>query len=138
MGPHVVPGVARPWLRLGLLNRWAWVALWLVVVLALAVRAARLPELPGSYPEDLDELLYGGARLLRDKLLHADFVTGQGAITQFLYALSALAGSLRLHSFLLACLPLSILASLAIFVAFEHIADYVELLPYVGHSVTNF
>jgi hypothetical protein len=86
---------------LGSLNRWVWFALWLVVVLALAVRAARLPELPGSYPEDLDGLLYGGARLLRGELLHADFVTGQGAITQFLYVLSALAGSLRLHRLLI-------------------------------------
>jgi hypothetical protein len=34
-------------------------------------------------------------------LLHADFVTGQGAITQFLYALSAQAGSLRLHRLLI-------------------------------------
>jgi hypothetical protein len=50
-----------------------------LVVLALAWRAIRLPELPGSYPEDLDGLLYGGARLLRGELLHADFVTGQGA-----------------------------------------------------------
>jgi len=73
----------------------------MVVVLALALRAARLPELPGSYPEDLDGLLYGGARLLRGELLHADFVTGQGAITQFLYALSAQAGSLRLHRLLI-------------------------------------
>jgi hypothetical protein len=73
----------------------------MVVVLALALRAARLPELPGSYPEELDGLLYGGARLLRGELLHADFVTGQGAITQFLYALSALAGSLRLHRLLI-------------------------------------
>jgi hypothetical protein len=73
----------------------------MVVVLALAVRAARLPELPGSYPEELDGLLYGGARLLRGELLHADFVTGQGAITQFLYALSAQAGSLRLHRLLI-------------------------------------
>ena len=101
MGPHVVPGVARPWLRLGSLNRWVWVALWMVVVLALAWRAIRLPELPGSYPEDLDGLLYGGARLLRGELLHTDFVTGQGAITQFLYALSAQAGSLRLHRLLI-------------------------------------
>ena len=73
----------------------------MVVVLALAVRAIRLPELPGSYPEELDGLLYGGARLLRGELLHADFVTGQGAITQFLYALSAQAGSLRLHRLLI-------------------------------------
>jgi hypothetical protein len=73
----------------------------MVVVLALALRAARLPELPGSYPEELDGLLYGGARLLRGELLHADFVTGQGAITQFLYALSAQAGSLRLHRLLI-------------------------------------
>ena len=101
MAPHAVPGEARPWLRLGSLSRWVWVALWTVVVLALAVRAARLPELPGSYPEDLDGLLYGGARLLRGELLHADFVTGQGAITQFLYALSAQAGSLRLHRLLI-------------------------------------
>lgn len=101
MAPHAVPGVARPWRRLGSLNRWVWVVLWMVVVLALAVRAARLPELPGSYPEELDGLLYGGARLLRGELLHADFVTGQGAITQFLYALSAQAGSLRLHRLLI-------------------------------------
>lgn len=101
MAPHAVPGEARPWLRLGSLNRWVWVALWLVVVLALAVRAARLPELAGSYPQDLDGLLYGGARLLRGELLHADFVTGQGAITQFLYVLSAQAGSLRLHRLLI-------------------------------------
>lgn len=101
MAPHAVPGEARPWLRLGSLNRWLWVALWMVVVLALALRAAQLPELPGSYPEDLDGLLYGGARLLRGELLHADFVTGQGAITQFLYALSAQAGSLRLHRLLI-------------------------------------
>jgi hypothetical protein len=73
----------------------------MVVVLALAWRAIRLPELPGSYPEDLDGLLYGGARLLRGELLHADFVTGQGSITQFLYALSAQAGSLRLHRLLI-------------------------------------
>ena len=73
----------------------------MVVVLALALRAARLPELPGSYPEELDGLLYGGARLLRGEFLHADFVTGQGAITQFLYALSAQAGSLRLHRLLI-------------------------------------
>jgi hypothetical protein len=73
----------------------------MVVVLALAWRAIRLPELAGSYPEDLDGLLYGGARLLRGELLHADFVTGQGAITQFLYALSAQAGSLRLHRLLI-------------------------------------
>jgi hypothetical protein len=86
---------------LGSLNRWVWVVLWMVVVLALAVRAIRLPELPGSYPEELDGLLYGGARLLRGELLHADFVTGQGAITQFLYALSAQAGSLRLHRLLI-------------------------------------
>ena len=101
MAPHAVPGEARPWLRLGSLNRWVWVVLWMVVVLALAVRAIRLPELPGSYPEELDGLLYGGARLLRGELLHADFVTGQGAITQFLYALSAQAGSLRLHRLLI-------------------------------------
>ncbi|MFN7872813.1 MAG: hypothetical protein ACK5QQ_11555 [Cyanobacteriota bacterium] len=101
MAPHAVPGEARPWLRLGSLTRWLWVALWMVVVLALALRAARLPERPGSYPEDLDGLLYGGARLLRGELLHADFVTGQGAITQFLYALSAQAGSLRLHRLLI-------------------------------------
>ena len=101
MAPHAVPGEARPWLRLGSLTRWLWVALWMVVVLALALRAAQLPELPGSYPEDLDGLLYGGARLLRGELLHADFVTGQGAITQFLYALSAQAGSLRLHRLLI-------------------------------------
>ena len=101
MAPHAVPGEARPWLRLGSLNRWLWLALWMVVVLALGLRAARLPELAGSYPEDLDGLLYGGARLLRGELLHADFVTGQGAITQFLYALSAQAGSLRLHRLLI-------------------------------------
>jgi hypothetical protein len=101
LAPHAVPGEARPWLRLGSLNRWVWVVLWMVVVLALAVRAIRLPELPGSYPEELDGLLYGGARLLRGELLHADFVTGQGAITQFLYALSAQAGSLRLHRLLI-------------------------------------
>jgi hypothetical protein len=86
---------------LGSLNRWVWVTIWTLVVLALAWRAIRLPELPGSYPEELDGLLYGGARLLRGELLHADFVTGQGAITQFLYALSALAGSLRLHRLLI-------------------------------------
>ena len=101
MEPSAVGGEDRPWLRLGSLNRWIWVALWMVVVLALAVRAARLPELPGSYPEELDGLLYGGARLLGGELLHADFVTGQGAITQFLYALSAQAGSLRLHRLLI-------------------------------------
>ena len=33
---------------------------------------------------------------------------------------------------------LSILAFLTIFVTFEHIADYVELLPYVGHPIPNF
>lgn len=101
MAPHDVPGEARLWLRLGSLNRWVWVTIWTLVVLALAWRAIRLPELPGSYPEELDGLLYGGARLLRGELLHADFVTGQGAITQFLYALSALAGSLRLHRLLI-------------------------------------
>ena len=101
MEPSAVGGEDRPWLRLGSLNRWVWVTIWTLVVLALAWRAIRLPELPGSYPEDLDGLLYGGARLLRGELLHADFVTGQGAITQFLYALSAQAGSLRLHRLLI-------------------------------------
>lgn len=101
MEPSAVGGEDRPWLRLGSLNRWVWVTIWTLVVLALAWRAIRLPELPGSYPEDLDGLLYGGARLLRGELLHADFVTGQGAITQFLYALSAQACSLRLHRLLI-------------------------------------
>lgn len=101
MEPSAVGGEDRPWRRLVSQPPWVWVALWMVVVLALAWRAIRLPELPGSYPEDLDGLLYGGARLLRGELLHADFVTGQGAITQFLYALSAQAGSLRLHRLLI-------------------------------------
>jgi len=99
--PSAVGGADRPWRRLGSQPPWVWVSIWTLVVLALAWRAIRLPELPGSYPEDLDGLLYGGARLLRGELLHADFVTGQGAITQFLYALSAQAGSLRLHRLLI-------------------------------------
>jgi len=73
----------------------------MLVVGGLAGRAVRQPGIPGSYPEALDGLLYGGARLLRGELLHADFVTGQGAITQFLYALSAYAGSLPLHRLLI-------------------------------------
>ncbi len=101
MEPSAFGGEDRPWRRLVSLNRWVWVTIWTLVVLALAWRAIRLPELAGSYPEDLDGLLYGGARLLRGELLHADFVTGQGAISQFLYALSAQAGSLRLHRLLI-------------------------------------
>lgn len=101
MAPHGVGGADRSWLRLGSPPRWVWVAPWAMVVLALAVRAVRLPDLPGSYPEDLDGLLYGGARLLRGQLLHGDFVTGQPAISQFLYAFSALFGSLPLHRLLI-------------------------------------
>jgi hypothetical protein len=73
----------------------------MLVLLALAARSLRLPVMPGSYPEELDGLLYGGARLLRGEWLHADFVTGQPAISQFLYALSAHFGSLRLHRLLI-------------------------------------
>lgn len=101
MEPPAVGGADRPWGRLGSPALWAWVAIWSLVVLALAWRAIRLPGIPGSYPEDLDGLLYGGARLLRGELLHADFVSGQGAITQFLYAPSAHFGSLPLHRLLI-------------------------------------
>ena len=101
MEPPGVGGADRPWLRLGAPPRWVWVALWTLVVGGLVGRAVRLPGIPGSYPETLDGLLYGGARLLRGELLHADFVTGQGAITQFLYALSARTGSLPLHRLLI-------------------------------------
>ena len=97
MGTPAVGGADRPWRRLGSQLPWAWVVIWTLVVLALAWRAIRLPEIPGSYPEELDWLLYGGARLLQGELLHADFVNGQGAITQFLYALSAHFRSLSLH-----------------------------------------
>jgi hypothetical protein len=99
--PPAIGGADRPWLRLGAPPRWVWVALWALVVGGLAGRAVRLPAIPGSYPEALDGLLYGGAHLLRGELLHADFVTGQGAITQFLYALSAHGGSLPLHRLLI-------------------------------------
>ena len=101
MEPHGVGGADRSWRRLGSPPRWVWVVLWAMVVLALAGRAARLPELPGSYPEALDGLLYGGARLWQGELLYADFFTGQPAISQFLYAFSALFGSLPLHRLLI-------------------------------------
>ncbi len=102
MKPHPAGAAADPfWLRLSKPLRWVWVVLWMVVVLALAGRAARQPAIPGSNPEDIDGLLYGGARLLRGELLHADFVTGHPAISQFLYAFSALFGSLPLHRLLI-------------------------------------
>ncbi len=101
MEPPAVGGADRPWQRLGSQPPWLWVTIWSLVVLALAWRAIRLPEIPGSYPEELDGLLYGGARLLQGELVHADFVNGQGAITQFLYALSAHFGSLPLHRLLI-------------------------------------
>ena len=101
MEPPAVGGAYRPWRRLGSQPPCSWVTLWVLVVLALAWRAIRLPEIPGSYPEDLDGLLYGGARLLQGDLLHADFVNGQGAITQYLYALSARFESLPLHRLLI-------------------------------------
>lgn len=94
-------GSLRPGRIWGAPPRWVWLTLWTLVLLALAARALRLPEMPGTYPEELDGLLYGGARLLRGEWLHADFVTGQPAISQFLYALSAHFGSLRLHRLLI-------------------------------------
>ena len=101
MEPHGVGAGERPRLRLASPPRWVWVAIWALVFLALGWRAIRLPAIPGSYPEDLDGLLYGGARLLQGELLFADFVTGQPAISQFLYALSAHFGSLPLHRLLI-------------------------------------
>lgn len=65
--------------------------------MGLLTRVVRQPSLPGTYSMRLDELLYGGQRLLQGQLLFHGLVNGSQPLTQWLYAPSAWMESLLAH-----------------------------------------
>jgi hypothetical protein len=65
--------------------------------MGLLIRVVRQPTLPGTYSMRLDELLYGGQRLLQGQLLFHGLVNGSQPLTQWLYAPSAWMASLLAH-----------------------------------------
>lgn len=70
---------------------------WLLILLALGLRAWRDPLVAGGYDQELDGLLYSGQRLLHGGLLYADHFLAIQPIAQYLYAPSAWLGSLQAH-----------------------------------------
>jgi hypothetical protein len=65
--------------------------------MGLLIRVLRQPTIPGTYSMRLDELLYGGQRLLQGQLLFHGLVNGSQPLAQWLYAPSAWLGSLLAH-----------------------------------------
>lgn len=71
--------------------------IWTLTLVGLLTRVVRQPSLPGTYSMRLDELLYGGQRLLQGQLLFQGMVNGSQPLAQWLYAPSAWLGSLLAH-----------------------------------------
>jgi hypothetical protein len=69
----------------------------MLTLVGLLTRVVRQPSLPGTYSMRLDELLYGGQRLLQGQLLFQGMVNGSQPLAQWLYAPSAWLGSLLAH-----------------------------------------
>lgn len=79
---------------------------WGLILLGLVVTALRAPTIPGTYDQELDNLLYGGQRLLHGQWLYLDLYTGAPPLAQILYAPSAWLGSIRAHRLLVLFLNL--------------------------------
>lgn len=76
---------------------WFLPGIWTLTLLGQFIRVVRQPTLPGTYSMRLDELLYGGQRLLHGQLLFHGLVNGSQPLDQWLYAPSAWLGSLLAH-----------------------------------------
>jgi hypothetical protein len=76
-------------------------ASWLLILIALGLRAWRDPIVAGGYDQELDGLLYSGQRLLQGGFLYADHFLAIQPIAQYLYAPSAWLGSLQAHRVLI-------------------------------------
>ena len=75
-----------------------WLRLtWGLIVAGLLVRLLRAPNFPGTYPLELDVLLYGGQRLLHGQWLYQGLFTGSQPLAQILFAPSAWIGSIEVH-----------------------------------------
>ena len=74
--------------------------------MGLLVRLLRAPTLPGTYPRELDGLLYGGQRLLHGQWLYQGLFTGSQPLAQVLFAPSAWSGSIQAHRLLILALNL--------------------------------
>lgn len=94
--PPAPVGRGALWLRL----------IWGLIGVGLLVRLLRAPTLPGTYPAELDVLLYGGQRLLHGQWLYQGLVTGSQPLAQILFAPSAWIGSIQAHRLLILALNL--------------------------------
>lgn len=76
---------------------WLSSVLWALTLVGLLIRALRQPTMAGTYSPRLDELLYGGQRLLEGQWLYNGLVFGVLPLAQWLYVPSAWLGSLQAH-----------------------------------------
>lgn len=91
----------------GLIRGDAWLRLvWGLIGLGLLLRLLRASSLPGTYPLELDVLLYGGQRLLHGQWLYQGLFTGSQPLAQILFAPSAWSGSIQAHRLLILALNL--------------------------------
>lgn len=75
-------------------------------MVGLLLRLLRAPSLPGTYPPELDVLLYAGQRLLHGQWLYEGLFTGSQPLAQILFAPSAWLGSIQAHRLLILVLNL--------------------------------
>jgi len=80
--------------------------IWGLIVVGLLLRLLRASALPGTYPLELDVLLYGGQRLLHGQWLYQGLFTGSQPLAQILFAPSAWLGSIQAHRLLIFTLNL--------------------------------
>jgi len=93
--------------RRHLLAPGTWLGLaWGLIAVGLLLRLLRAPSLPGTYPSELDVLLYGGQRLLHGQWLYQGLFTGSQPLAQILFAPSAWLGSIQAHRLLILALNL--------------------------------
>lgn len=85
----------------------SWLPLvWGLIGVGLLLRLLRAPSLPGTYPLELDVLLYAGQRLLHGQWLYQGLVTGSSPLAQILFAPFAWSGSIQAHRLLILALDL--------------------------------
>lgn len=105
-GPSPAPvGRGGRWPSLATGHGWLKL-IWGLIAVGLLVRLLRAPTLPGTYPLELDVLLYGGQRLLHGQWLYQGLVTGSQPLAQLLFAPSAWSGSIQAHRLLILALNL--------------------------------
>jgi hypothetical protein len=80
--------------------------IWGLVLVGLLLRLLRASALPGTYPLELDVLLYAGQRLLHGQWLYQGLFTGSQPLAQILFAPSAWMGSIQSHRLLIFALNL--------------------------------